>query len=73
MQIDIGVLKEEIKNNDIEHILWVKTNEQPADSLTKSGAASVPLVNLLVNLAKRCMYELSLVVPNNLRLRILRN
>ena len=38
---------EVIKNNDIEHISWVKTNEQLADGLTKSGASSVPLVNLL--------------------------
>ena len=47
LRIDIGALKEAIKNNAIEHISWVKTNEQLADSLTKSGASSVPLVNLL--------------------------
>ena len=29
--------KEAIKNNNIEHISWVKTNEQLADSLTNSG------------------------------------
>ena len=46
-RIDIGTLKEAIKNNDIEHISWVKTNEQPVDSLNKSGAALVPLLNLL--------------------------
>ena len=44
-QIDIGALKEAIKNNNIEHISWVKTNEQLADSLTKYEASSVPLVN----------------------------
>ena len=43
--IDIGALKEAIENKDIEHISWVKTNEQLADSLTKSGVSSVPLVN----------------------------
>ena len=47
LQIDIGALKEAIKKSDIEHISWLKTNEQLADSLTKSGASSVPLVNLL--------------------------
>ena len=42
--------KEAIKNNNIEHISWVKTNEQLADSLTNSGrggggggSTSVPL------------------------------
>ena len=45
--IDIGTLKEAMNNNVIEHISWGKTNEQLADSLTKSGASSVPLVNLL--------------------------
>ena len=38
--------KEAIKNNNIEHISWVKTNEQLADSLTNSGgggSSSVPL------------------------------
>ena len=44
LRIDIGALKEAIKNNDIEHISWVKTNEQLADSLAKFGAS---LVNLL--------------------------
>ena len=47
MPIDIGILKEAIKNNDNEHISWVKSNEKLADSLTKSGVSSVPLVNLL--------------------------
>ena len=46
LQIDIGALKKAIKNDDVEHISWVKTNEQLADSLTKSGASSVPVVNL---------------------------
>ena len=31
----------------ILQISWVKMNEQLADSLNKSGATSVPLVNLL--------------------------
>ena len=47
LQIDISALKEAIKNNDIDHILRVKTNGQLADSLNKSGASSIPLVNLL--------------------------
>ena len=47
LQIDIGALKEAIKNKDVEDISWAKTNEQLADNLTKSGGSSVPLVNLL--------------------------
>ena len=47
LRIDIGALKGAIKNNAIEHISWVKTNEQLTDSLTKSGASSVTLVNVL--------------------------
>ena len=51
---DIGALKEVINNNDIEHTSWIKTNEQLADTLTKSWASSAPLVKLLPRVWSCC-------------------
>ena len=47
LRIDIGALKEIISNKQIENIIWIKSAHQIADSLTKHGANSLPLINVL--------------------------
>ena len=47
LRIDIGALKEIIFNKEIESITWIKSAQQIADSLTKHGANSLLLIEVL--------------------------
>ena len=47
LRIDIAALKESIDENNITKITWVNAEKQLADCLTKEGASSYKLVDVL--------------------------
>ena len=47
LKIDIAVLRDYIRKGELQRIDWVATSDQLADSLTKSGASTMKLMNAL--------------------------
>ena len=47
LQIDIGILREDIQQNNIQELRWVETGLNVANSLTKNGCSSTYLLDIL--------------------------
>ena len=47
LRCDIGQLKEDLSENNIESLIWVPGEQQLADCLTKRGASGVKLLNVV--------------------------
>ena len=47
LRIDIGALKQLLKNKDVNKVTWVNTEQQLADVLTKKGVSPTKLMNTL--------------------------
>ena len=47
LNMDIMVVQDMIQQNEIDHVNWIPTNEQLANCLTKKGALSSSLLDLL--------------------------
>ena len=47
LMIDIAVLRDYLRQNELQEVSWVESPDQLADVLTKSGASSIKLVNAL--------------------------
>ena len=47
LNMDIMVVQDMIQQNEIDHVNWIPTNEQLANCLTKKGASSHSLLDLL--------------------------
>ena len=47
LRLDIAALKQMLHRKDIEEVSWIESSEQLADCLSKKGASSSKLVNIL--------------------------
>ena len=47
LKIDICILRQVLSNGEIHSIEWVETKKQIADSLTKGGASTKKLLDIL--------------------------
>ena len=49
LRIEMAILRESIQNGEIEKIVWISSKDNVANSLTKQGASTRYLVDVLLN------------------------
>ena len=47
LRVDVAIIREMLQNNEISKLVWVPSNSQLADCLTKKGANTSSIVNVL--------------------------